>query len=56
MRGLTMGAGFGLAIANAIYKPEVSGWLGMIQSLTADERESLMSSATQTLDSLSLDS
>ncbi|KAI1365586.1 major facilitator superfamily domain-containing protein [Xylaria arbuscula] len=50
-----MGAGFGLAIANAIYQPEVSKRLGMIQSLTPAERESLMSSATQTLDSLPLD-
>ncbi|KAI1311252.1 major facilitator superfamily domain-containing protein [Xylaria venustula] len=48
----TLGASFGLAIANAIYQPEVSRRLEKIGSLSPAERESLMSSATQYLDSL----
>lgn len=48
----TMGAAFGLAIANAIYQHDLSSQLAATPGLTSSERENLASSALADLDAL----
>lgn len=49
----TMGAGFGLAVANAIYQHDLSSRLKAMNSLSEEDRDDLLSSALESLSSLS---